>query len=87
MRAGACNAIGCRAAILPTQCFCERHINMLPTDVCRLVERSFRPGKKHSERFKRALEHARREILVFVTHGHHVPRDRPFEWDDDDTRF
>lgn len=87
MRAAECQAVGCRASILPTQCLCERHLHQLPSDVRRLLEKSFRPGRKPSERFHMALEHARRELLYVATKGHNVPRDRPFEWDDEETRF
>lgn len=87
MKAGECRSVGCGAAILPTQCFCEKHMNMLPTDVRRLIERSFRSSGKPSARFLSALEHARREIMTYVLTGHRVPRDTDFEWDDDESRF
>lgn len=59
---------------------------MVESDAKRVLGRTFRPGKKHqSAVFIDTLELARREILYFQTNGHHVPRDRPFMWDDDET--
>jgi hypothetical protein len=82
MRAQTCSAIGCQALVLSDQVFRARHLAMVKSDVRRLLERTFRPGKKPSARFKSALEHARREILFMATNSHHTPKDRPFEWDD-----
>lgn len=85
MRRGACEAIGCRASVLESELFCARCLHMVESDARRALGRLWRPGQKHqSATFHVVLETARREILYFQTNGHPVPRDRPFEWDDDE---
>lgn len=80
-----CCAIGCRAALLETELFCVRHLHMVESDTRRVLARTFRPAKKHqSAVFVETLSRARREVLCFQTNGHPVPKDRPFEWDDDE---
>jgi hypothetical protein len=78
-----CEAIGCRAAIQPTEVFCRKHFVMLESDTQRALGRTFKPdAKRHSATFLVILEGAQREILFYVTNGHRLPRDRQFEWDD-----
>jgi hypothetical protein len=79
-----CEAIGCRARILTTQIFCERHDRMLQSDVRTILLRQFRPGK-HTQSFvfARTLERAREEILYVQTEGHQPPRPQVFMWDDE----
>lgn len=78
-----CEAVGCSAAILPTELFCGRHLQMLESDLRRILERKYRPKARHQTQiFTLTLEKARHEILYRQTTGHPVPRDRPFEWDD-----
>lgn len=80
MRQQTCNAIGCRALILPREVFCERHLVMLQSDIRKLVEKHYRPGKKPSALFREFLDRARVEILYYQTEGHRVPREADFEW-------
>jgi ERCC4-related helicase len=83
MRAGHCNAIGCRALILDEEVFCARHLRMVQSDTRVLLGRKFRPlAKQQTATFRHFLELARREILFYQTEGHAMPHDRPFEWDD-----
>jgi len=84
MRRAFCNAIGCHAATLDTEAFCQRHWVMLESDTQKVIGRTFRPGKPPTASFNRALEFARREILFLQTNGHRIPRDRDFQWDDDE---
>jgi hypothetical protein len=77
-----CHAIGCRALILPTQVFCEKHLAMLESDTRRVLDATFRPGKPTSKKFDVALAFAMNEILFFQTNGHRLPVNRDFEWDD-----
>lgn len=85
MRRGQCEAIGCRAAILETEVFCRRHLLMLESDTRRVLGKTFRPGvRRQSARYLDVLALAQREILFFTTNGHHMPKDRAFEWDDEE---
>lgn len=84
MRVAACNAIACRAAILPTELFCAKHLPMLESDTRRVLARTFRPGRPQSATFRQTLETARQEILNYAIRGGHVPRNRPFEWDEEE---
>lgn len=80
MRHQQCNAVGCRALILPTAVFCERHDRLLQSDVRTILGRQFRPGRKQSAVFNVTLERARSEILYAQTEGHKVPREADFDW-------
>lgn len=80
MKHNVCNAISCRALVLPTQVFCERHDRMLQSDVRTILGRQFRPGRRQSLIFERTLERARNEILYAQTSGHRIPRDAEFQW-------
>jgi hypothetical protein len=80
MPAPHCAAIGCRARILPTELFCQRHLTMLQSDIRTLVLRTFRPGQTPTKVFTRHLERAQLEILYAQTEGHRVPRPAEFEW-------
>jgi len=75
-----CRAVGCRARILKTEIFCARHLAMCQSDVRRVLERKFRPGRKQSHVFDVNLKLAVKEILYYQTEGHHVPRDVEFEF-------
>lgn len=83
MKAWGCHAIGCRAAILPSELFCERHQRMCQSDVARVLAKKFRPGKPLSKVCAKVLALAVKEILYFQTEGHHIPRDAAFQFDDD----
>ncbi len=81
MKQHTCNAIGCRALILPRELFCSRHLPLLQSDVRRVLERTYRPdARRQSQVFESTMETARREILYAVTEGHRAPRDAAFEW-------
>lgn len=81
MKAGHCRAIGCRAAILPTELFCERCAALLHSDVARILARQYRPGKPHqSQVFNMTLARAVDEVLYAKTIGHRVPRAQEFEF-------
>lgn len=83
MQRTACNAIGCRAAILPSEVFCARHLLMVESDTRRVLRHTLRPRQRHqSDLCLVIVETALREILLWQTCGYKVPRDQPFEWDD-----
>jgi hypothetical protein len=75
-----CHAVACRALLLPSELFCDRHQRMLQTDLKTILYRQFRPGQKQSKLFAVTLERAQHEILYAQTAGHRVPRDAEFEW-------
>lgn len=84
---GRCVAVGCRAAILPSEILCPRHRVMAQSDTLTALGRLFRPGRpRQSATFSDLLERALAEILYFQTEGHRVPRDLPFMWDDNGGR-
>jgi len=56
---------------------------MLQSDIQRVIARTFRPGRRPSARFLRALVIAQQEILFHVTNGHRMPRAQRFDFDDD----
>ena len=76
---GCCEAVGCRAGILPTELFCQRHVVMVETDTRRILERTFGPGRRASAVLEKALETARAEILFVQTNGYRMPREQVFE--------
>ena len=79
-----CFAIGCRALILDTEIFCRRHLLIVESDLRRVLERTYSPGKRRqSARFQAALSWAQGEILYFQLHGHVVPQASSFEFDDE----
>lgn len=80
MKVHICNAIGCRALILPREIFCGRHAAMLQSDIRTILHRHYRPQGKQSIVFNVTLERARNEILYAQTVGHKVPREADFEW-------
>jgi len=75
-----CNAIGCRALVLPQEIFCRRHDAMLQSDIRTLLGRRFRPFRRQSQVFNDTLEIARKEILDCQMTGHKTPRPAEFEW-------
>jgi hypothetical protein len=75
-----CRAVACRALVLKTELFCDRHQRMLQTDLKTILYRQFRPGQKQTKLFEVTLERAQQEILYAQTEGHRVPRDAEFEW-------
>jgi hypothetical protein len=75
-----CQAVGCRALILRSEVFCSRHLRMVQSDTRRVLERTFRPGRKSSKVFAVNLARAIDEILYFQMEGHRVPRLESFEW-------
>lgn len=77
---GACNAIGCRARVLPSELFCERHDRMLQSDIRTILLRQARPGPRQTLVFQATLDRAREEILYAQHAGHRVPREQDFEW-------
>lgn len=79
-----CNAIGCNATTRRDEVFCPKHLVMVESDTRTVLGRTFRPSRwNQSATFEETLDRARREVLYFQTEGHHVPRDRPFMWDDE----
>src|SRR5262245_22363695 len=80
MRQHACNAVGCRALVLPTELFCRRHDAMLQSDLRALLARTYRPSMKPSKVFQEHLALAVKEILYAQTEGHRAPRAGSFEW-------
>ncbi len=83
MTPGSCHAIGCRARILETEVFCATHGVMLEDDTRRLLAKTFRVGRRQSQRFYLALAWAVKECLFYQTHGHRMPRASNFMWDED----
>lgn len=80
MKQQTCNAVGCRALILPTDIFCQRHEDMLQSDIRAILHRQYRPGRKQTELFDINLAVARDEILYAQMEGHRAPRATEFEW-------
>lgn len=81
MKHQTCNAIGCRALILPTFVFCARHSAILQSDILTLVGRAYRPNAhRQSSVFDVHLARARDEILYAQMAGHRAPRDGEFEF-------
>ena len=58
---------------------------MMESDVRRILDRTWKPGRKPSAVFLSTLALAVREILYVQVEGHRVPRARDFDFDDDGT--
>jgi hypothetical protein len=84
MSAQYCRAIGCRAALLDSELFCDRHWRMVPSDVQRLVLAARNPGREKAGRLTKRCEHwvlrAVDEILWVQTQGHRRPLDTRVEF-------
>lgn len=80
MAPGDCYAIGCRARVLPTIVFCEKHAAMVQSDTLKVLDRTFKGRRKPSQVFEVALAIAQQEIVFCQTYGYRMPAQSGFEW-------
>lgn len=84
-----CVRTGCGAAttrLTAQEMFCHRHWTLVPSDIQRILERKYRPGKLHAKHwtkpFTRAIDQAIAEVLQIECSGHRIPKATDFMFDE-----
>lgn len=82
-----CHAIGCGTPVARTRAadiFCGEHWALLPPDVQRLVERSYRERfvdrNRWTGEFERVTDLAQAELLSLERCGYRIPQPVPFDF-------
>jgi len=84
-----CVVPGCSIAttrLTAPELFCDRHWQMVPSDVKRVLLHRYRPLKLQTntwtERFARAIDQAVADVLQVQLSGHRIYRATESQWDD-----
>jgi hypothetical protein len=75
-----CRALGCNNSISATEVFCQACMRLLETDTRRVLERTYKPGRRSSKAFERTFERALDELLDARGGGRRAPSPQNFEW-------